>query len=445
MIKSKFPKIMIAGTHSGCGKTTIICGILKAICERNLKVRSFKCGPDYIDPMFHRKVMNVQSSNLDIFLTGENKVKYLFNRNSNGYDISIVEGVMGFYDGLGLDSYYASSYHLSEILNIPVIIVLDCKGMSFSVSALLKGFKEFKKNNIAGCILNNISSSLFEQYKRTIETNIGINVFGYMPKMKDIHINSRHLGLIKPEELENINEIIERISEQIKKSVDIDAIIDTALNSKSFYYEDIYIKKINKKVNIAFAYDDAFCFYYEDNIKLLNYIGADIIYFSPLKDSNIPENTDGIIISGGYPELYLNKLSSNKQMISSIKNAYKKGIKIFAECGGFMYLHDKMCGYNMVGIIKGETIMTDKLQNFGYVNLKANEDNILCGINDCINAHEFHYSKSSLLKKSFTALKKDGRKWDCIYTDKNIFAGYPHINLWGNIEFAYNFLNSCIY
>lgn len=440
-MKNNIPRIMIAGVGSGSGKTTITCGLLNIFKKMNMKTAAFKCGPDYIDAMFHKKIIGVKANNLDIFMVGENNVKYLLDMNSVGYEISVIEGVMGFYDGLCDNSGFSSSNHLSLITNTPVILVVDCKGMGLSVTAVIKGFKEFRKNNINGILLNNISKTAYYMYKSVIEEEIGIKVVGYLPKMKDINLKSRHLGLIKPDEIKNINNIIDSISEKMIETLDIEMILNISKNTKEFYFSNIEIKKayINKKISIA--YDNAFCFYYDDNIKLFEIIGAEIEYFSPLKDKQIPKNTDIIIFGGGYPELYAKELYENKSMRNSVINMINSGTRCFAECGGFMYLHKKMCDYDMVGKISGHSEMTKNLDRFGYITLVSKKNNMLCKKGDSINAHEFHYSQSSSYGSDFEAIKSNGKKWDCIHTNENLFAGYPHINFWGNVDFAFNLLD----
>jgi len=433
-------RVMIAGTKSGSGKTTIVCGILKALKNRGLNPCSFKCGPDYIDTMFHKKAINVVSNNIDSFMVSEKYLKYLFAKNSIGFDISIIEGVMGFYDGLSDNSGKASSNDISIIIDAPVIIVVDCKGMApLSCCAIIQGFKNFRKNKIKACILNNVSKMTFNNYKDIIEKNVNIDVIGYMPAMADISILSRNLGLIMPNEIKDIKNKIEVIAEQVNKSVDLDYIINLS-NCKSFACDDVAINKICNGIKVAIAYDDAFCFYYNDNFELIKKLGAEIVFFSPINDNKLPDDINAVIIGGGYPELYLRQLSENISMLNSIKNFVLNGGKCIAECGGFMYLHEEIENYKMVGVIRGRCFMTKKLNRFGYITLKSKNDNIMCSKGEIINAHEFHYSDSDNNGEDFKAVKVTGRQWDCIIANKNLFAGYPHINYWGNINFITNFI-----
>lgn len=436
-LKKNINRIMIAGTNSGCGKTTIVCGILGALKKKGVIPISFKCGPDYIDPMFHRKIIEVDSYNLDVFMMGENSIKNLLCVTSNENTISLIEGVMGFYDGLGINSCYSSSFHISDITDTNVIIVIDCGKSAISAAAVLKGFKEFRKNNISGCILNNVSEKNYSIYKDMIESNTGVPVLGFMPKDKNIEISSRHLGLMTPETIKDIDEKIKNIIDYSCKYIDIDKIINLSKNSNAITYEYNKNEIFNKyKIRIALAYDNAFCFYYKESLTVLENMGAEIIYFSPLNDSKLPDNINAVFLGGGYPELYADILSKNTAMLESIKNAYKKKIIIIAECGGFMYLHEKMCGFDMVGIIKGNSFMTNKLIRFGYVELFSKYDNIISKKGEMIKAHEFHYSDSSNTGNGFKAEKSNGTSWECIHIKENLFSGYPHINFWGNFSFA---------
>lgn len=444
-IKShRFNRIMIAGTGSGCGKTTITCAVLRALINRGLKVASFKCGPDYIDPLFHSKITGTKSRNLDMVLCSENTVKQLFSEHGNDMDISIVEGVMGFYDGIGINSTDYSSNDLSNKTDTPVVLVLSCRGMALSVAALIKGYIEFYDNNIKGVILNGISIGMYPMYKELIEKYNGIKVLGFMPNIPEASIESRHLGLITANEIDDLHKKIDILADNAAKYIDLDSLLDIASEAPILTYEQCKVEKIGP-ARIAIARDNAFCFYYEDSLELLRNLGAEIITFSPLRDDCLPEDIDGIIIGGGYPELYAEELSNNISMLKSIRASIANGIPIYAECGGFMYLSTSIDGHTMVDEIKSNSILTEKLQNFGYINIMAKEDNLLCKKGESINAHEFHYSKSDFDGDSFIATKlSSGKERTCIIAKDNIFAGYPHLHLWGNISYAKSFINKCI-
>ena len=444
-------RVMIAAISSGSGKTTITCGILQSLVNRKLKVASFKCGPDYIDPMFHSKVIGARSRNIDSFFNDENTVKYLVDKNSQNADISVIEGVMGFYDGLAGISTKASSYDIARITDTPVILLINCKGMSVSILPIVKGFKEYMKDsNIQGVILNQMPKMLYPEVKKLIEENLELEVLGYVPNLNDLVIESRHLGLVTPDEIKDLKEKLNELADILEETLEIDKIIKLADKSKELVYNKPEINKLKGCPRIAVALDEAFCFYYEDNIELLKLMGADIVYFSPLRDERIPDNVHGIILGGGYPELYAEKLSLNKRMLESIKYAVDNGLPCLAECGGFMYLHefmedDKSKPYSMVGLIKGSAYKTPKLNRFGYINLTSLEDNFMCKKGEEIVGHEFHYWDSTNCGSKFKAQKPlRKRNWECINVTDNLFAGYPHVHYYSNMQFPYNFLKKCI-
>lgn len=443
-----FARIMIAGTGSGCGKTTVTCGIMKALINRGLKTAAFKCGPDYIDPMFHTEIIGAKSRNLDTFLCGENNVKYLLARNSEGAQISVIEGVMGFYDGLGNDGGH-SSYAISRLTGTPVVLVVNPRGMALSIAAVIKGYMDFMpENNIRGVIINSISPALYQMYKTIIEEKAGARVYGFLPAMPEAVIESRHLGLITAGEIDKLQEKLNLLAQNAEKYIDIDGLLEMAGNIAPVEYNPVNIEK-KYSCSIAVARDWAFCFYYEDSLALLEQLGARLVYFSPLKDEKVPENIGGLILGGGYPELYAGELSRNVSMLKSIKAAMAAGLPTYAECGGFMYLQQSVSDmdgntYPMVGALKGHSSMQNRLSRFGYATLTAKKDNIFCKAGESINAHEFHYSDSDSSGAGFEAQKPNGgRKWDCIFADGTLAAGYPHMHFYGNTGFAERFVQKC--
>ena len=448
------PRVMIVGTGSNSGKTTITCGILKALKNKGLTLSSFKCGPDYIDPMFHSKVIGTHSRNLDLFMCGENSVKYLLNKNSEKSDFSIIEGVMGMYDGLGMSDEYSSN-HLALVTETPEILIVNGRGKSISILAEISGYLNFKKNNIKGVILNNISEGMYSIFKKAIEEELKIEVFGFLPPLKDVEFKSRHLGLITANEIEDIQVKMDILAEACEKNIDLKKIIELGHKTVPVDFQEIKIEEIIEKnsVRIGIASDNAFSFYYEDNIELLKELGAELVCFSPLKDEKIPENLSGIIFGGGYPEEYGELLKKNVTMIESIRESSKKGTIIYGECGGYMYLCNSLEVKNneeqlkkelpMVGLINSKVSMGEKLVRFGYIELIAQKDNIFCKKDETIKAHEFHYSDSTDNGNIFLAQKASGKKWECIHMKDNIIGGYPHIHFWGNIQFAKNFIYKC--
>lgn len=446
-MKEKIQKrIMIAGTHSGCGKTTISNAISYALKKRGISLCGFKCGPDYIDPMFHNKAIGVSSYNLDLFFIDKIQCMDILSTHIPQDGIGIIEGVMGFYDGVGGTTSNASSAQLALFTNTPSIIVVRPKGQSLSVGALLHGFKNFEQNTLAGVIFNEISPAMYPMYKEIVQ-KIGLKVYGYMPKLEDAQIPSRHLGLVTANELDNIKEKLEILAQTAEKTICIDEIIK--LSQTAGKLEQIHHKSAKDKfLNIAVAKDNAFCFYYQDNIDILEQNGANIIYFSPLEQNELPKNISGLYIGGGYPELYIEKLSENSSMRLSIKNAFEKGLPIIAECGGFMYLHSYIKSssgqkYEMCDIIDGCCEMTKRLQNFGYISMTSQKDCLIARKNETIRSHEFHYSQSTNCGSDFIAKKANGKTWNCVHSSKNLYAGYPHLYFRTSSFIVDNFLKEC--
>lgn len=448
-IKCNIPRIMIAAAGSNSGKTTVTTALLKAFLSSGKKVAAYKCGPDYIDPMFHSQVIKISSRNLDKFMLGENNCKYILGKNSKDMDLSIVEAVMGYYDGIGTDTS-CSSYEMAKLLNCPVVLVINCNGMAVSVCAMIEGFKNFRENsNIKGVILNNISHGMYEYYKNLIEINTDVKVYGYMPHMKDCKLESRHLGLVTAKEIGNLEAIVNDLGKTATETIDLKGLFDLADSNEYIEYEEPIINKLGR-TRIAVANDKAFCFYYKDSLDLLEQLGAELVEFSPLNDKILPDNISGLYIGGGYPELYLDELSQNKSMCQDLNEKIKSGLPTFAECGGYMYLLETFKAednkeYNLVGAVEGQSYMTNSLKNFGYVTITSEKDNMMCKKYQSINVHEFHYSDSTNKGDSFVATKPESKKqWSCIIADDTKFMGYPHLHFLGNAEFAENFVKKCI-
>ncbi|MEG0501119.1 MAG: cobyrinate a,c-diamide synthase [Cellulosilyticaceae bacterium] len=446
---SNRPRIMIAATGSGSGKTTVTCALLKALRKQKIKAVSFKCGPDYIDPMFHREVLGTPSRNLDLFMLGENTCKHLLYQNSQETDLSVIEGVMGFYDGIG-KGWQGSSYELSEKTKTPVVLVVSCSGMGFSVVPLIKGYLELEKNNIQGVILNHTSKMMYEYYKSMIEEHLPIKAMGYLPNLPECNLESRHLGLITAKEVEALEEKMDRLGEVACETLDIQGIMALGQQSQPLSFESPEIEPVGTSIRVGIAKDRAFSFYYQDNLELLEKLGIELVPFSPMLDPELPENLDGLLLGGGYPEVYAQELASNQTMKKSIHKAISGGLPCHAECGGFMYLQQKLTtlegkSYEMVGYLPGEAAMTKGLQRFGYITLRANEDTMLAKAGDMIQAHEFHYSDSTANGKSFEAIKPLSTKtWECMMATTSMVAGYPHIHFYSNITFAENFAKKCL-
>lgn len=479
-IKDEYMKInrfMIAAPKSGSGKTMITCALLQLLKDSGKNVLSYKCGPDYIDPMFHKKVLGVPSKNLDTFFTDEKTTVQLFLDERADGDFAVLEGVMGLYDGLGGIYEQGSSYHLAKVTQTPIILVVDAKGMGKSVLALIAGFLQYDTHHlIKGVLLNRMSKGYYDIIKPLIEKELSVKVVGYFPEQKDIGLSSRHLGLVMPDELSDVKKQLNETADRLKKTIDMDLFIDIAeaadeISDSESADEDkrqtlknaepMRIQDQNNTVNIAVAMDEAFCFYYEDNWKLLEKCGAKLQYFSPIHDTKLPEDCDAMLLGGGYPELYAKELSKNVSMLNAIKKAFKAGMPTVAECGGFMYLHtyirnicddndeknnadtqnkadiqNDMNKYKLVGALDGGCHFKGKLVRFGYIELAEKHSNFL-PLNEKIKAHEFHYYDSTDNGADCIATKPaTGRSYDCVISHDNYWLGFPHLYYPSNPHFA---------
>ena len=438
------PRIMIAGTGSGCGKTTVTLAVLRAMQRRNIPLAAFKCGPDYIDPMFHKAVLGIPSRNLDLFFISEREVRGQIVRSIPQNGIGVIEGVMGFYDGVSGTTDTASAAHLARETGTPAILVVRPKGQSLSLAAMLSGFRNFAENTLCGVILNGIADTMYPFYRDIVQKS-GLKVLGYLPSVPEAEIPDRHLGLVTADELKDLNYRLDLLADAAENRIDIEQILKISRTASQLSDDSEKISPVTKKpVRIAVARDKAFCFYYEDNFEVLRNLGAELVEFSPISDSCIPENTDGLYLGGGYPELHITELSNNVKMRNSIKNAIEKGLPTIAECGGFLYLHEHLEGAEMVGVVRGNAVLTKKLQPFGYVTLTAQDDNMLSACGGQIRAHEFHYAKSENNGHDFVAEKPNGRKWPCVHTTKSLYAGFPHLFLRANIDFPEKFVRACM-
>lgn len=447
----KHPGVLIAATKSGSGKTTITCALLQALKERGIRTRAFKCGPDYIDPMFHKQIIGVPSRNLDTFFSGPEQIRELYQMNSKETDdraeISVIEGVMGLYDGLGGIREEGSAYHLAEVLDIPIVLVLDAHGMGRSMIPLLFGFLKYDKNHlIRGVILNRTTPMFLQTIAPLIEQELKLPVLGCFPKTQKLVMPGRHLGLVMPDEIDDIRRQLHEAAVQLEKTVDIDRILATADEAGNI--DDFSRKTAGKPcadLRLAVAQDEAFCFYYEDNLRMLRENGVTIVWFSPIHDEVLPQNIDGILLGGGYPELHARALAANEKMRKAIRDSITAGMPSVAECGGFMYLHDTLvdkngASFHMAGVLPAECKDTGKLVRFGYVEIEEKEAGWLPA-GTRIRGHEFHYYDSSDNGMDCVAQKPvTGRNWPCIHSTPEHWWGYPHLYYPSNPEFVYHFV-----
>lgn len=435
-------RVMIAGTHGGCGKSDIISGILQALRDRDIEVTAFKNGPSYTDPIFYRRVLNIKSYNLDTYLMTKNTVNYLLDK--SGSEVSILAGNLGFYDGYSFTPT-ASSCELSLWTNTPVILVVNCSGRGVSIGAVMKGYMEYAKNNIVGIIFSDIRGSIYPLMKQECE-KLGLKAFGYFPKVEDKAPVSRHLSFATELELEDMRARVKKLAKIAEETIDIDEILETAASAPDIHYDFNEPEKI-ADVKIAYAYDNAFSFYYENNLELLRNLGAELIKFSPIEDEKLPEEIDGLYLGDGYMPLHAKRLSENESMLKSIKEAVDNGLPTIAEGGGYMYLHKSFQDYTtaeypMVGVVDGKCMINNNTPGYFYVTLKALEDNMLCDKGEKIASYEQRTHHSTSSGGSFEA-ERAGWSTRCINASKNLYAGFPHIHFYSNIDFAKNFIKAC--
>lgn len=445
----KIPRIMIAAQGSGSGKTLLTCTLLQALKNQGLAPSAFKCGPDYIDPMFHQKVIGVSSRNLDTFFSDEEQIRALFC--SQEQEIAVLEGVMGLYDGLGGIQKEGSAYHLASVLKAPIVLVIHAHGMGRSLLALIAGFLQYDTEHlIVGVILNRISKGFYETVKDLIESELHITVFGYFPEQKNLQLESRHLGLKMPEEIRELKEQIVQAADVLEETVDLAKLKQAAEEAPEINPGRLVFPKLteSEKVKIAVARDEAFCFYYDDNLWMLEQAGAELLPFSPLHDKELPEGVSGLIFGGGYPELFAEQLEENQKMRQAVRTAIEQEIPSIAECGGFMYLHETLIAsdeksYSMCGLVPGSCRNTGKLVRFGYIGLEEKAAHFLGGRE--IRGHEFHYYDSEANGTDCIARKPvSGKSWECVHQSDNHWWGYPHLYYHSNPAYVSHFLERAV-
>ncbi|WP_409969944.1 cobyrinate a,c-diamide synthase [Bengtsoniella intestinalis] len=440
-------RLLFCAPASGTGKTTLTCGFLQALVNQGLSPVAFKSGPDYIDPMFHSQIIGAQSRNLDLFLMGEDGVqRSLWD---NGQGLSILEGAMGYYDGIAMGDT-ASAYHLAKVTHTPAVLVVDGRGSALSVAAVVKGFVSFRPDShIQGVVFNRISPMLYPSLKKAVEDETGISVYGYLPQNPDFVLESRHLGLVTAAEVSTLQEKMQAVATQLTQSLDIAGLLALAETAPELTPAAVDLTPVGKQIPIAVASDKAFCFYYADALAMLETLGAKVIPFSPLTDTALPAEAEGLYLGGGYPELYAMELSENTSMCQAIAKAIDGGMPTIAECGGFLYLHKTLedadgISHPVCNVVDAHGYGTKKLGRFGYITMTAQCDGLLCDQGDAITAHEFHYWDSTLSGEAFSAQKpQSNRGWQCAHHTKTLYAGFPHCHMGGNPNVARRFLQAC--
>jgi len=454
-VSTRLPRIVIAGVHSGVGKTTVATALMKALSQQGLKVQPFKVGPDYIDPGYHTAATGRYCRNLDAWFLGENGVREMFVRSAVGADISVIEGVMGLYDGRGSGDE-GSTAQVAKILKAPVILVLDARSMARSAAAIVLGYRNFDPDlNLCGVILNRVGSERhYRLLTEAIQETTGIPVLGRLGYKSDMELPERHLGLLPTAEKNNLSYLLNTMSHKIREGVSLERLISLAGRfppppqpGRLVFPENPAIPR----ARIGLVLDDAFNFYYRDGLELLSHLGAEIIECSSLQ-GKLPSDLDGLYIGGGFPEMFAREISENQEFINGVRERCAMGMPVYAECGGMMFLAGAVTDFSgrrhdMAGIIPGETVMLKKRAALGYVTAVSLKDSILAPAGSRIKGHEFHYSFLQGMDPSNHAylLKKEGEEGDRPdgYSSGNLIASYLHIHFAGCPGEADSFVMAC--
>lgn len=435
-------QLVATAPQSGSGKTTAVCALLGAMAARGLTPCAFKAGPDYIDPMFHRAVLGVESHNLDLFFSTPETVRSLYARHAAGHGAAVVEGAMGYYDGLGGVSDTASAWHLADTLDLPALLVVRPKGASLTLAATLRGLLTFRTpHHIAGILLNDCTENLYKMLRPMLERETGLPVVGYLPFLPGAAIESRHLGLKTAAEIADLQARLKLLADAAQSSIDwplLQHLFDRPAPAAAPPVA------VPPRVRLAVARDAAFCFTYAETLEALQENGAELCFFSPLQDTALPPDIGGLYLPGGYPELYANALAANAPMRAALKAAVENGLPTAAECGGFLYLGQTLedadgTPHPMAGVLPGQGVKTGRLVRFGYATLTAQADSMLFAAGEQFPAHEFHHWDSTQNGTALTAAKANGRQWACGFANAHLYAGFPHL-YWAGTPLAQRFV-----
>lgn len=450
------PRFVIAGTHSGAGKTSVVTAVLAALKARGATVFPFKTGPDYIDPAFHAHVAGTPSRNLDSWLLDAPTLRRLFARNAREDSVAVIEGVMGLFDGQGA-SHEGSTAHVAELLDAPVVLVINAQGLSRSAAAMVAGYASFHPRvRVAGVIANRVKSE--RQYgliKKSVEECCSVPCMGYLPEDPAFVLRSRHLGLVPSEEVPALDDIVARLGRAAKEHINLDALMALAESAAPLPGLRTPSPVMGEPfpVRMGVARDAAFSFYYQDNLDLLQAMGAELAFFSPMRDAALPEGCHGLYFGGGFPEVFSSALAQNASMRAAVREAVSGGMPAYAECGGMAYLCKSLTDadgneFPMAGVFRSRVAMTGKLQRFGYASLEFLSDTLLGPAGTRVRVHEFHYSQIIPAEEpggtvDFLGVQKGNERWRGGLATGNALAGYPHIHFYSNPALARNFLARC--
>jgi len=452
----KKPRLLLAGAHSGAGKTSVAAGLMSALVRRGLTVQPYKAGPDYIDPAFHTFVTGRQSRNLDSWLLGEATVLALFGHQAPeaGQGLSVIEGVMGLFDG-HLEEAAGSSAHLAGILAAPVVLVINGAGLARSAAALVRGFDNFEPRlRLAGVIINQTSSSAhYKMLKAFVENEAGVPSFGHLLKNPALALESRHLGLVPAGEVADLSARLGHLAEAAAETLDLDGLVKLAEAAPELDIPPLPgppEPPAGPPVRLGLARDAAFNFYYQDALDLLVRLGAELVAFSPLADAALPPDLAGLYLGGGFPEIFAKDLAANRGLREEIRLALEDGLPAYAECGGLMYLARTLVDKNgqtfeMAGFFPVTTVMGSRLENFGYATVVFEAATVLGPAGARVRGHEFHHSRIAEGTEDYVLRmeKSPGRVWRGGLARKNVLAAYPHIHFAANPALAANFLENC--
>lgn len=449
---------MITAASSGSGKTMITCGLLELFKRKGLNPLACKCGPDYIDGLFHKQVLELEGMNLDSYFEAPEELRDKYSRLSKGH-LPVVEGVMGYFDGLGGSTTRASSWEVAHILDLPAVLVVDARGASVSLAAVIKGFLEFERpmgSQIKAVIFNRMSPMLYPRIRELVERETGIRAAGFVPELDFLKVGSRHLGLVLPEEIAGLREQMNRLGKCLEETIDWEFLEE--LGAEKEGRDALEEENTEASCTAAFSFrlgiamDEAFCFYYQDNLRLLERLGGELVYFSPIHDRSLPEQLDGLILGGGYPELYCEALSLNESMRESVKKAAEGGLPVLGECGGYLYLLEELEAedgriWPMTGVLKGKGYKKGKNSRFGYIGVEAEKDSLYLKPGEQIRGHEFHYWDCEVLEEEWGMRAKKpvgNRSWPCIRIKNQVMAGFPHLFYPSCPAFAVRFAKACV-
>lgn len=449
---------MITAASSGSGKTMITCGLLELFKRKGLNPLACKCGPDYIDGLFHKQVLELEGMNLDSYFEAPEELRDKYSRLSKGH-LPVVEGVMGYFDGLGGSTTRASSWEVAHILDLPAVLVVDARGASVSLAAVIKGFLEFERSmgsQIKAVIFNRMSPMLYPRIRELVERETGIRASGFVPELDFLKVGSRHLGLVLPEEIAGLREQMNRLGKCLEETIDWEFLEE--LGAEKEERDALEEENTEASCTAAFSFrlgiamDEAFCFYYQDNLRLLERLGGELVYFSPIHDRSLPEQLDGLILGGGYPELYCEALSLNESMRESVKKAAEGGLPVLGECGGYLYLLEELEAedgriWPMTGVLKGKGYKKGKNSRFGYIGVEAEKDSLYLKPGEQIRGHEFHYWDCEVLEEEWVMRAKKpvgNRSWPCIRIKNQVMAGFPHLFYPSCPAFAVRFAKACV-